>query len=275
MRLISAFWVIALLAALASPANAQSYYADVKIVVDMAGETQISGISNHPELAPRITQQYTSKQGEFWVLNITLPENFSEYIYEIEFPKNTAINYLSVPKSFRMESNGNIRIIATGMEQPFFILAQYSFGPKPYSPYSFSPEMLLIFLGSLGLIVIALYPYMKDMHRNGTHSESGGSEEWVCPKETQPEAKIKENIQKEPPKPLKAYNPALFTERQNKILEIIAREGGHATQAKIQKETNIPKASLSRNIDALVRRKVILRERKGMTMVLYFPQNQA
>jgi uncharacterized membrane protein len=80
----------------------------------------------------------------------------------------------------------------------------------------------------------------------------------------------KQFVEAPAPKAKVSYNPETLTERQNQILEILKKAGGHTTQAKLQAETKIPKASLSRNIESLVRKKIVKKERKGMTMVIYF-----
>jgi uncharacterized membrane protein len=266
VNIMEKFLILGLLAVLLlSPLYAQipEYYADVQLKVMPAGEVEISGTTNHPSLAPGTTQKFTSKNGENWLLNITLPDNFSEYVYDVSFPPNAQINFMNVPKNVRMETQGDaIHIIATGTNQTFFAVVQYSFDGSAPPPL---PQDILIALGIIIAIVIfaAAVIYLYRRQKKGK-------------KATYPSAhkEIEHAFKKIPaPKETKQrYNPVLFTDRQNQILEMIEREGGHTTQAKIQAETKIPKASLSRNIESLVRKNVIKKERKGMTMVIYFSE---
>jgi uncharacterized membrane protein len=243
MERLLIFGLIAML--MLSPAYAEDYYADVQVRVMATGEVMISGATNHPSLAPGLTQNFTGKSGQNWLLNLTLAENFSEYIYDISFPPNTEINYMNVPKNVRVETEGEIiHIIATGTNQTFFAVVQYSFdGPAMGQP-PLDPILMLGIAIIIGFLISQVY-----FHYKRRRSSKGST---VVPK------------------PKRSYHPEAMTERQNQILDILKREGGHATQAKIQNETKIPKASLSRNIDSLVRKKVIKKERKGMTMVIYF-----
>jgi len=230
---------------LLGPVYAEDYYADVEIRVMATGEVMISGATNHPSLASGPTQNFTSKKGENWLLNITLPENFSEYVYDVSFPPNAQISYMNVPKNVRVETtDGIIHIIATGTNQAFFAVVQYSFDGPAMGPPPLDPILMLGIAIIIGFVLSQLYIRF----RKSRASESSRAAA----------------------KPKMQYKPEAMTERQNQILEIIKREGGHTTQAKIQVETKIPKASLSRNIESLVRKKVIKKERKGMTMVIYF-----
>ncbi|MBN2094988.1 MAG: winged helix-turn-helix transcriptional regulator [Candidatus Aenigmarchaeota archaeon] len=231
-----------LLIAAAFPAMAEDYYADVQIKVWHAGEVEISGTTNHPTLAPGVYQNFTSKSGSMWVLNITLPETFSEYVYDVELPQKSQVNYLSVPKNIRMETrDGALHLIGSGMDQKFFVVVQYSYdGTPPPQPPSPVVPLAIFALVIAGIVVHYRFKIKK--------------------------------IKLVPPKIRKGYNPLALTERQKEILDFIEKAGNATTQAKLQAGTNIPKASLSRNIDALVKKGILKRERKGMTMVVYFSE---
>jgi len=244
ITIMGRFLILFLLALLLiSPAYAatQEYYADVQIRVFPTGDVEVSGTTNYPALSPGVTQNFTSKSGNLWTLNMTFPDTFSEYVYDLSFPANAQISYMNVPKNVRMETQGEVmHIIATGTNQAFFAVVQYSLGTPPSPPLPLDP---IIILGISALAtVIAITVYLR----------------W------------RKRIQDKKFK--LTYNSNAVTDRQKQIIDIIKREGGHSTQSKIQKETGIPKASLSRNIDSLVKKNIIKKERKGMTMVLYFSE---
>jgi uncharacterized membrane protein len=147
-----------------------------------------------------------------------------------------------------METNDNIiHIIATGTNQTFFAVVQYSFDGTNPGPSPFEPLVMIGIILLLAILVVILYVKIR---RRPLHE--------------------KQSVESAAPKGKASYNPETLTERQNQILEIIKKAGGHTTQAKLQIETKIPKASLSRNIESLVRKKIVKKERKGMTMVIYF-----
>jgi hypothetical protein len=84
-----------------SIALAQGYYADVNIMINEDGTSVISGFTNHPSLMISETSNYTSKEGRYWTINITLTEVFDDYVYDLVLPRNAVINYLRTPSKAR------------------------------------------------------------------------------------------------------------------------------------------------------------------------------
>ncbi len=205
------------------------YYASVNIEIYDDGEVEISGITNHPDLQSQRTHDYTSKEKALWVLNITLDELFSDYVFEIKFPKNAVVNYLKIPNILSMEEeSGSLVITSIGKNEKFHVIAQYSINQKENANVSFiGLFLLLIILG----IVLYFFVYKKKS------------------------SKLK-------------YNPQALTDRQKQILDLVIKNKGSTTQSKLQKSIGIPKASLSRNIDSLVRKGILIKESKGMTNVV-------
>ncbi len=64
-------------------AMAQEYYGDVTISIDAGGNAVFTGLSNHPKLEDRSTQELTSKKGQYWLFNLTLAENFSDFVFRV------------------------------------------------------------------------------------------------------------------------------------------------------------------------------------------------
>lgn len=208
------------------------YYADVIINVDQTGEVEISGLSNHPQLQETKTSEYTIKDKQFWTLNITLNEKFSDFVYEIRFPKETTINYIQSPNKIGISNiDGDLVISGIGKNEKFFVIAQYSFNNKSQNDILYLIIVLIfIVVGS-----IVLFRFKKS-----------------------PKPKINLNT---------------LTERQKEIVNIILKNKNGITQAELQKQTNLPKASLSRNIETLTKKGIIIKEEKGMTNIIFIKKN--
>ena len=219
----------------ASALAAEAYYADVVIDVEDNGYVSITGYSDNPDLQSRTTQMYTTKDRDYWILNISPEGIFSEYVAEIRFPPNAAINYINVPRLISVsEESGRIVVTMTGTNQTFYIVAQYSVLPTGQADVNY--YIIISFAMLLLAALLGYYAFSRSRRRG--------------------------------PEPGFAYNPHAFTDRQSKIVEAIKSGGGHMTQSTLQKKTGLPKASLSRNIDALIRKGVLVKEEKGMTNLL-------
>lgn len=60
-----------------------------------------------------------------------------------------------------------------------------------------------------------------------------------------------------------------LTERQQKIINIVLENQNGITQGEIEKRTKLPKSSLSRNIDSLARKELIIKEQSGMSNKIF------
>jgi uncharacterized membrane protein len=232
--------VLACLLLLATSAAAIDYYADIVIDVASDGTAEISGTTNHPALIEGKTSNLTSKKGEYWTLQLSPSETFSDYIFKVILPENADINYVKAPSQVRISEEGKrLVIIGTGSDQKLSILMQYSFGAPEKNLLN---ELLLWFGPALGIIVLGLALLMLG-NRKASQSNQ------------QPDAKP-------------SYNPDTLTDRQSQILEIIKSGKGIVTQAMVEKAINIPKSSISRNIDSLARKGIISKDRRGMSNIL-------
>lgn len=222
---------------------ALDYYADVEISIDEAGTTTFSGITNHPALAAGKTEEYTSKKGSVWLLNISLDEPFSDFVFKVILPENAAISYVKAPSQVRIANLGSrLTITGTGKDEPFSVQVQYTLSSLP-TKWGFS-ELLTWFGLPLLLILLGFI-----LFRVGSK------------KEKQPEQRKDSGTGQ-------SYNPDTLTERQKQILDIITGSKGLITQSMIEREIKIPKSSVSRNIDSLVRRGILRKERRGMSNIL-------
>ncbi|MFW6013934.1 MAG: helix-turn-helix transcriptional regulator [Candidatus Nanoarchaeia archaeon] len=199
-------------------AMAQDYYADVTIDVERDGLVTIDGITNHPELEVESSPGFTSKEGRYWIFNISKEETFSSFIYRINFPENAQINYLKTPNLARIEhTDKGLSIIGIGEGEKFFVLVQYSIGSpengnKALVYLSVIVIIVVLFLG-LGLFFYKYYTgYRKEVF----------------------------------------YNEAYLTDRQKQILDIIKKNKNEISQREIEIQSGLAKSSVSRNIEGLV-----------------------
>ena len=117
--------------------SAIDYQADIIFDISETGLVEISGNSNHPLLQNHISQNYTSKKGEFWIINFSIDETFSEYIFELKFPQNTNINYIKIPNILNIDNSDNrIIITSTAQSAELKFLAQYSYSKTNEDNYS-------------------------------------------------------------------------------------------------------------------------------------------
>lgn len=202
-----------------SPAFAD-YYADVDIVVNENGVVSISGLTNHPLLSSG-DYNYTHENLGFWMLNITLEETFSNYVYSLTLPSGAVINYLRTPSIMSLgEEDGHIVITAIGNDEPFKAVIQYNIETQETINYYY-----FLFL----LLLIPLFFIRK--------------------------------------KKVNKIDYLLLTNRQKQIMKIVEKKK-QITQKELETRLKFPKSSLSRNIESLIRKRLIKKEKKGVTNVL-------
>ena len=243
-HILFAVALLSVLAVLSVPAlQAADYYADITIKVDLSGFVSISGLTNYPNLTIQNTEQYTSKQQSYWVLNITKQETFSEFVYDLILPKGSSISYIRSSGSLRIEENqGNLLIRGFGENESFFILIQYQLEKQAESVAQENIVYFILLPAILLVTLLIIFFYVKE------------NKPKVLPPPTEP---------KEPLGDLKGLN-----HRQKQIMQILYERNIPLTQTDIQKELQIPKASVSRNIHGLERKGMIEKEQIGMSNLI-------
>lgn len=204
-------------------------YADIKIEVDESGTVDIYGKTNIDILGENF-DNFTSKNGRYWILNYSIDETLSDYIIEIVLPKNVEINYMKLPSVNRIILNDKTRIITSGSNSDFSVVIQYALFKDVYKYSIFI--MLIISLFSLFLIFGVLLYYYKKTKK-----------------------KIKIDMSK-------------LTDRQKDIMNIILKNPNGITQGKLEQLTGLPKASLSRNIASIERLELIEKQEYGMSNLI-------
>jgi len=217
---------------------AEDYYADVIINVDSSGLVGIEGETNHPELEIEPSQEFTSKDGKYWLLNISIDDYFSNFIYEITLPKNAVINYMRLPEFARIEnSNKGLSIIGTGENKRFNIVIQYSLNSIAKQNYVL---IIFVFISALVMLGGVYYLYVRTKKLS------------KCVPDTK-----------------------FLTERQKLIFDIVKKNKKPITQAQIEKITKLPKSSLSRNIESLVRKGLLQKEQRGMSNLVFIKKTRS
>jgi uncharacterized membrane protein len=223
------------------PVQSQLYYADISITVDSSGFVSIQGLTNYPNLSTFETQEYTSKQQSYWLLNITKKELFSEYVFDLRLPEDSSINYIKSSGSIRIEENqGNLLVKGFGENESLSIIIQYqikkqndSFLQEQFIYLILIPLIILISLISIFLI------YKEKKNK-------------TAPQNTDfPYANI-----------------TGLNHRQKQIVYLLHKKKMPLTQTDIQKELQIPKASVSRNLLGLERKGLIEKEQIGISNLI-------
>lgn len=218
---------------------AENYYADITVQVDDAGFVTIEGKTNNPSLLAEDSQKYTSKTGDYWVLNISNTDIFSDYVYTILLPEQSSINYIRSSSNFRIEQNeGKLAVKGFGQNESIAITVQYQIGKVNVS--DFSRIILIIF--SLAVLAAALFlvsRFIKKRKKSDDHKTK------------------KEE-----------FNMTGLSSRQKSIVKVILQENKPITQSKIQSLLKLPKASVSRNIHSLELKGIIEKERTGMSNII-------
>lgn len=219
------------------------YYADLTITVDLSGFITINGLTNYPNLTIQNTEQYTSKQQSYWLLNITKPETFSEFVYDLILPKGSSISYIKSSGTLRIQENlGSLIIKGLGENESFSILIQYQIEKQDDSLIQENIVYLILLPAILLVTFLIIFFYLNEKKTK-----------------EQPSGKLI----KEPLHELKGLN-----HRQKQIMQLLHKSNIPMTQTDIQKELQIPKASVSRNIHGLERKGLIEKEQIGMSNLI-------
>ncbi len=153
---------------LAPSIQAVDYYADLTITVDFSGFVSITGLTNYPNLTIQNTEQYTSKQQSYWLLNITKQETFSEFVYDLTLPKGSSISYMKSSGSLRIEENlGSLIIRGFGENESFSILIQYQTEKQGDSILQDTIVYLILLPAILLVTLLILFFYLKEKKTRG------------------------------------------------------------------------------------------------------------
>ncbi len=225
--------------------HAIDFYADLEITVDREGYVTIEGISNYPDLLVENTEKYTSKQQSLWTFSILKNETFSDFLFLVTFPEQTTIQSIESSTSTVIgEENGHLMITGYGTNKPLFITVNYQTEKisEKSGFYGLDSVSIILIASILLLIVLLIIIVFVDK-----------KEKAIFSKDT-PEFSQKQ---------LRGLN-----ERQKKILTLLQESNIALTQTDIQRELDMPKASVSRNIRRLELKGLIEKEHIGMSNLI-------
>jgi len=226
---------------------ALEYYADVTIDVTDAGFVTIDGNTNYPKLLIQDTQNYTSKTQSEWILNISFDEIFSEYIFKVLLPKSSSIYYLNTSgTNWIQEETNRLVINGFGENETIYLYIQYQLtktSTTDESPIYFNPINIILSISIIVLVIIILLTVYKSYYKKKTT-------------ELPEEDKI-----------------TGLTERQQQIMQLLRESKNPLTQTAIEKELQMPKAAVSRNIHSLERKGLIDIEKVGMSNKIHVKKN--
>ncbi|MEM4663083.1 MAG: MarR family transcriptional regulator [Candidatus Diapherotrites archaeon] len=213
------------------------YYADIEIFVMDSGVCEIKGLTNHPAIQPGQHEEFTFKDGPTWTLRLDLNGLFSNFVYEIHLPEMAQLSKVENTGFIILEGVGNrITIKGTGQNEELRLLVVYHIERKNNG----SVFYVLIALTLLVLSICILYLYYRKQRTSRKPEENY------------------ENLK----------------DRQREIMLILRKNGGEITQKELMQKMKIPKSSISRNVEALVKKGYLKKERRGMTNFLKIIKNE-
>ena len=219
--------------------NAENYYADITINVDDSGFVTIDGNTNHPDLLVENSQVYTSKKQSYWLLNITKDEIFSDFIFSLTLPQGSSINYIKSSGFLNIEgSEGSLIVKGFGENESLSIVVQYQITKTSDFDITY-----ILYSAIIAVALILAYFIFKDKRK------------------TAKTANVKKSDTTE-------YSFKGLSERQKEIMQLLIDSKNPLTQTDIQKELNIPKAAVSRNIHSLEIKGLVEIEKIGMSHLI-------
>ena len=221
-------------------------YADLEITVDNAGFVSIGGNTNYPDLIVENSEEYTSKTQSLWTLNITKNVTFSDFIFSIILPEHTEIRSISSSGSTLIsEESGNLVIKGYGSNESLSIVIKYQTDKILETVGVFGLDLFtLVLIVCIFVLIICFLIVLFRVDKR--------------------EKPIFSDKKDDAPQPeLKGLN-----DRQKKIMTLLQKSNIALTQTDIQRELNMPKASVSRNIRRLELKGLIEKEQIGMSNLI-------
>jgi uncharacterized membrane protein len=211
------------------------YYADISIDIDNQGNIQINGISNHPffnnETDPNL---FITKSKGYWLLNITTNDIFSNYIYTINLPKNAEINYIKTQSKFRLTTDYNsLKIIGYAENNIIDLVIQYQIKQNT-NQYTFIKTSYIPIFFLFIIFTIALLSFIFILIKNKKYKTNNTNED-------EPTTQLINSL----------------PDRQKNIYNILKENKFEITQKEIETILKIPKSSVSRNIQSLIKKGII------------------
>ncbi len=180
------------------------------------------------------TDELTNKKGKFWFFSYQSLEKADAIVY-LKFPKNTEINQVESPLDDSFSSENNRPVLTfKGDDIPLDIKVKYSLKKQ-----AISFNWLYFTIPFVVAFVVIFFLLRKKLKKKD--------------KKVKESKKSKQVIDEEKLKTIKLT----LNENQLKILEALINKGGEASQTQLSYLTDVPKSSLSRNIELMSQKSVI------------------
>ncbi|MCK5261546.1 MAG: winged helix-turn-helix transcriptional regulator, partial [Thermoplasmatales archaeon] len=177
-------------------------------------------------------------------LNITKDGVFSDYIFVLTLPEGPSINYIKSSGSIRIEEDfGKLIVKGFGQGNSLSVIVQYQV-EKATGSIEATYIAILSTIMVVGLIVVFL-AINRVLKR-----------------------RLKEKRNSETEEGKTGHGFSGLSDRQKEIMKLLIEEKRPLTQTAIQKELNIPKAAVSRNISSLELKGLVEKEKIGMSNLI-------
>lgn len=239
-NLFTAFFLVLFIAL--PLASAQDLYADVTMDITDSGFVTIDGETNYPNLLVDDNQNYTSKIKDNWFFNFTKEEIFSEFIFKVLLPPSSSIYSIDSSGSVWIgEESNRLVVYGLGQNDSFSLVIQYQITESSGIKETPFFNTINIVLSILLIVIIILISFNLYSSRNKKQVSDKTSFE-----------RIKG-----------------LTDRQQKIMKLLNESPKPLTQTAIEKELDMPKAAVSRNIHSLRSKGLIEIEKVGMSNFIH------
>ncbi|MGV8161886.1 MAG: helix-turn-helix transcriptional regulator [Candidatus Nanoarchaeia archaeon] len=281
---------VTLLGSAGESAQAAEYYADLELAVNEDGSVEIKGITNDQSFSSGIHDEFTSKRGVYWLLNLSSNKNYSDYILSITLPEGAEFNYLKTEGRSRVSYDKGIRIIASGSSN-LNIVVQYQVKDKHEPTFIFWFIMTIAGIGIMGFFswkkffkrskTVTMNVEEKNRFEKAVKKEvrEVKNKAWhkarnkvkkVVKKKAEKESEI--DVKKEAGNEVKNEKVAVLKQTLNdnqvKVLELLIDAKGELTQKQLQHRSGLPKATLSRNIELLSKKNILIKQSRGLTNMI-------
>jgi len=209
---------------------------DVKIEVDMTGRSRINAVSSRPFSIAGIesenniihgsSEMFSSKNGRIWEFSFPLNASVRQFVLVLSLPQNSTIINITANTHYSVSYSNGMKIVFLGNNIRPNISVHYTVGSVSYTFYFVSAV--------LGIFILA--PFVLEYSKSRTQSD------------------IAINIVE------------TLNEKERIVFNNILENNCETNQNLIRHATGIPKATLSRIVYNLERKKIVERRRNGSTL---------
>ena len=230
--------------------NAQEL--SLNVVLDNQGGAIVLGIADaNPDIAgidfenkslSGFTQYLTAKQGANWIFNLNSSQLYDRHYVRISLPVTAKLlSYSGTPV---ISSDQGSLVLEFSGKGPLDVNLVYTLEDIPVQVNWMNVIFIIVFIL---LIVAVIILFLRTKKRKK-------------------EVLVKRVIKKKESK--LASIRGILNQRENLIIDILIKEGRRSTQGKLQKLSEIPKASFSRHLSNLAKKGIVIKEGSGKLNVV-------